>query len=336
MEAQGRPRRRRQPATSSSGCTRSSPTRRTTSRTRATSTSNPLGTARGDVHAADRSLGKRRRGVQEARSGDRLGATDPETMQRCRGNDDERRPAGRGPAVLVRRGYVCELGDRRARRCPSRTRVLRWGRPALLPLSTVACVATEQRVVGAHLRRRPGPGQHARRARRARAPRRHGDVLRARRPRRAAPGPAAPHRRGGPRRRPARRGPHPAQHAPGARGGHPDPARPAAAGRRPRQAGHAVPPGLRRPAAGAGGRHPGQRARDRAVDGVGPRLGGGDGGGGRRARARRRPPRRVPAAARRDRRPGGDRRPGAGVRPRRGARGCCSPACATPATRRRR
>jgi peptidoglycan/xylan/chitin deacetylase (PgdA/CDA1 family) len=58
---------------------------------------------------------------------------------------DAVRPAA-GPAVLVRRGYVCafEAGDRPL---PAPDRVLRWGRPALLPLSTVACVATRQRVV---------------------------------------------------------------------------------------------------------------------------------------------------------------------------------------------
>jgi peptidoglycan/xylan/chitin deacetylase (PgdA/CDA1 family) len=51
-----------------------------------------------------------------------------------------------GPALLVRRGYVCdwEAGDRPL---PPPDRVLRWGRRALLPLSTVACVATRQRVV---------------------------------------------------------------------------------------------------------------------------------------------------------------------------------------------
>ena len=58
---------------------------------------------------------------------------------------DAVRPAA-GPAVLVRRGYVCdfEAGDRPL---PAPDRVLRWGRPALLPLSTVACVATRHRVV---------------------------------------------------------------------------------------------------------------------------------------------------------------------------------------------
>src|SRR5919107_5789297 len=52
----------------------------------------------------------------------------------------------RRSAVLVRRGYVCdwEAGERPL---PEPDRVLRWGRPALLPLSSVACVATPQRVV---------------------------------------------------------------------------------------------------------------------------------------------------------------------------------------------
>jgi peptidoglycan/xylan/chitin deacetylase (PgdA/CDA1 family) len=58
---------------------------------------------------------------------------------------DAVRPAG-GPAVLVRRGYVCEF-EAGERPRPEPDRVLRWGRPALLPLSSVACVATEQRVV---------------------------------------------------------------------------------------------------------------------------------------------------------------------------------------------
>ena len=58
---------------------------------------------------------------------------------------DAVRPAG-GPPVLVRRGYVCdwEAGERPL---PAPDAVLRWGRRALLPLSSVACVATGQRVV---------------------------------------------------------------------------------------------------------------------------------------------------------------------------------------------
>jgi peptidoglycan/xylan/chitin deacetylase (PgdA/CDA1 family) len=56
------------------------------------------------------------------------------------------RPAA-GRARLVRRGYVCdwEAGERPL---PEPDAVLRWGRPALLPLSTVTSVVTEQRVVG--------------------------------------------------------------------------------------------------------------------------------------------------------------------------------------------
>jgi peptidoglycan/xylan/chitin deacetylase (PgdA/CDA1 family) len=48
--------------------------------------------------------------------------------------------------VLVRRGYVCdyEAGERPL---PAGDPVLRYGRPGLLPLSTVACVATTERVV---------------------------------------------------------------------------------------------------------------------------------------------------------------------------------------------
>jgi peptidoglycan/xylan/chitin deacetylase (PgdA/CDA1 family) len=46
----------------------------------------------------------------------------------------------------VRRGYVCEweAGDRPR---PDPDAVLRWGRPALLPLSSAVCVDTRQRVV---------------------------------------------------------------------------------------------------------------------------------------------------------------------------------------------
>jgi len=51
-----------------------------------------------------------------------------------------------GRAVLVRRGYVSdwEAGERPL---PAPGGVLRWGRPALLRLSSVACVATRRRVV---------------------------------------------------------------------------------------------------------------------------------------------------------------------------------------------
>jgi peptidoglycan/xylan/chitin deacetylase (PgdA/CDA1 family) len=49
-------------------------------------------------------------------------------------------------SVLVRREYVCkyETGERSL---PAPDRVLRYGRPALLPLSTIACVAADQPVV---------------------------------------------------------------------------------------------------------------------------------------------------------------------------------------------
>src|SRR5215210_9112284 len=49
-------------------------------------------------------------------------------------------------AVLVRRRYVCdyEAGERPL---PRPDALLRHGRPGLLPLSSVACVATEERVI---------------------------------------------------------------------------------------------------------------------------------------------------------------------------------------------
>lgn len=57
-----------------------------------------------------------------------------------------RRPLVDLSAVLVRRGYVCayEAGERPL---PPGDRVLRLGRPAFLPLSSVACVRTGDRVV---------------------------------------------------------------------------------------------------------------------------------------------------------------------------------------------
>jgi peptidoglycan/xylan/chitin deacetylase (PgdA/CDA1 family) len=58
---------------------------------------------------------------------------------------DAVRPVG-GPAVLVRRGYVCDF-EAGERPLPAPDAVLRWGRPALLPLSSVACVVTRRRVV---------------------------------------------------------------------------------------------------------------------------------------------------------------------------------------------
>ncbi len=53
--------------------------------------------------------------------------------------------AGRAP-LLVRRGYVCdyEAGERPL---PADDRVLRYARPGLLPVSTIACVATSEPVV---------------------------------------------------------------------------------------------------------------------------------------------------------------------------------------------
>jgi peptidoglycan/xylan/chitin deacetylase (PgdA/CDA1 family) len=58
--------------------------------------------------------------------------------------------------VLVRRGYVCdyEVGERAL---PSPDRVLRWGRPALLALSSLACVRAEQRVVSLTFDDGPSP-----------------------------------------------------------------------------------------------------------------------------------------------------------------------------------
>ncbi|GAB3265793.1 polysaccharide deacetylase family protein [Kineosporia babensis] len=62
------------------------------------------------------------------------------------------RPAARRPlldlsARLVRRGYVCdyEVGERQL---PEPDKVLKYGRPALLAVSTVAAVATSEKVVG--------------------------------------------------------------------------------------------------------------------------------------------------------------------------------------------
>ena len=57
-----------------------------------------------------------------------------------------RRPLLDFSAVLVRRGYVCdyEVGERPL---PPPDKVLRLGRPAFLPISTVACVDTSEPVV---------------------------------------------------------------------------------------------------------------------------------------------------------------------------------------------
>lgn len=57
-----------------------------------------------------------------------------------------RRPLLDLSATLVRRGYVCdyEAGERPL---PPPDRVLRLGRPALLPISTVACVRADEPVV---------------------------------------------------------------------------------------------------------------------------------------------------------------------------------------------
>lgn len=57
-----------------------------------------------------------------------------------------RRPFLDGCATLVRRGYVCdyEAGDRPL---PAPDSTLRWLRPALLPISTLACVNTREPVV---------------------------------------------------------------------------------------------------------------------------------------------------------------------------------------------
>ena len=58
-----------------------------------------------------------------------------------------RRPLLDLSAKLVRRGYVCdyEVGEREL---PGPDKVLTYGRPALLAVSTVACVATDEKVVG--------------------------------------------------------------------------------------------------------------------------------------------------------------------------------------------
>ncbi|GAA3631995.1 hypothetical protein GCM10022223_57640 [Kineosporia mesophila] len=58
-----------------------------------------------------------------------------------------RRPVLDLSATLVRRGYVCdyEVGERPL---PGPDKVLTYGRPALLAVSTVACVATTEKVVG--------------------------------------------------------------------------------------------------------------------------------------------------------------------------------------------
>jgi peptidoglycan/xylan/chitin deacetylase (PgdA/CDA1 family) len=57
-----------------------------------------------------------------------------------------RRPLLDRSATLVRRGYVCDY-DAGERPLPAPDRVLRLGRPALLPISTVACVRTDEPVV---------------------------------------------------------------------------------------------------------------------------------------------------------------------------------------------
>jgi peptidoglycan-N-acetylglucosamine deacetylase len=58
-----------------------------------------------------------------------------------------RRPFLDLSATLVRRGYVCEY-ETGERPLPGQDRVLRLGRPAFLPLSTIACVRTGESVVG--------------------------------------------------------------------------------------------------------------------------------------------------------------------------------------------
>jgi peptidoglycan/xylan/chitin deacetylase (PgdA/CDA1 family) len=60
-------------------------------------------------------------------------------------------------AVLVRRRYVCdyEVGERSL---PAPDALLRWGRPGLLPLSSVACVATDEPVVALTYDDGPDPG----------------------------------------------------------------------------------------------------------------------------------------------------------------------------------
>ncbi|GAB6900447.1 polysaccharide deacetylase family protein [Kineosporia succinea] len=57
-----------------------------------------------------------------------------------------RRPVLDLSAKLVRRGYICdyEAGERPL---PGADKVLTYGRPALLGVSTVACVATDEKVV---------------------------------------------------------------------------------------------------------------------------------------------------------------------------------------------
>ena len=57
-----------------------------------------------------------------------------------------RRPLLDISATLVRRGYVCDY-DAGERPLPPSDPVLRLGRPAFLPISTVACVRTDDRVV---------------------------------------------------------------------------------------------------------------------------------------------------------------------------------------------
>ncbi len=57
-----------------------------------------------------------------------------------------RRPLLDLSATLVRRGYVCDY-DAGERPLPLPDKVLRLGRPALLPITTVACVKTDEPVV---------------------------------------------------------------------------------------------------------------------------------------------------------------------------------------------
>jgi peptidoglycan/xylan/chitin deacetylase (PgdA/CDA1 family) len=57
-----------------------------------------------------------------------------------------RRPFLDWSATLVRRGYVCDY-DAGERPLPAPDRVLRLGRPAFLPISTVACVRTDAPVI---------------------------------------------------------------------------------------------------------------------------------------------------------------------------------------------
>jgi len=58
-----------------------------------------------------------------------------------------RRPVLDLSATLVRRGYVCEY-ETGERPLPEPDKVLTYGRPALLAVSTVACVRTDEKVVG--------------------------------------------------------------------------------------------------------------------------------------------------------------------------------------------